>query len=378
LCVCNPKIAAASIPEAIMTRSHAQSTRNDSVSKPRELFQCLSDAEMPKRALGASVGLHGVLLMVLILVPIVLPQTLHINYRTMILVPPPKPAPQPKVEEVKLPPIRAPRLKPPEPELVVEKIPAPPKIVDRQPEPKILQPIPKPAAPALAASVAPSVVNPKPLSVPAPPPPPVVTNVFSNVASPTITATPTRNLEATGFGDTSSTTTRPTKSDTVSASGFGDAAGTREGGRPGKSGTGTVGAVGGFDVAGTGGTRTGANPGTVVAGGFATASSAPKTPAAVLKQPEPVNEKPAEILVKPRPDYTDEARKMRVEGEVLLRVLFSSSGTVRVLEVTRGLGYGLNENAIRAAEQIKFKPAQRAGQPVDSTAIVHIVFQLAY
>ena len=362
-----------------MTRSNTQSPRNYSVPKHRELFQCLGDAEMPKHALGASIGLHGVLLMVLILVPIILPQTLHMNYRAMMLAPPP-PRPEPKapVEEVKLPPIRAPRLKQPEPVLVVDKIPEAPKIALRQPEPPRIQPVPKPVAPALAAAVAPSVANPKPLGVPAPPPPPVVTNVFSNVASPTITATPARSLEATGFGDTSSTSTRPTKTDTVTAGGFGDVAGgSREGTRTGKSGSGTVGAVGGFDVAGTGGTRPAANPGTVVAGGFATAASAPRTPA-VQKQPEPVNEKPVEILVKPRPDYTDEARKMRVEGEVLLRVQFSSSGVARVLEVTRGLGYGLNENAIRAAEQIRFKPAQRAGQPVDSTAIVHIVFQLAY
>jgi len=361
----------------MMTRSNVQPTYVDPVLKRRELFQCLSDGELPKRALGASIGLHGVLLMVLILVPVILPQTLHINYRTMMLVPPPKPTPEVRREEVKREPIRAPRLKPPQPEPVVEKLTAPPKPEVSQPERRILQPVPKPAAPALAASVAPSVVNPKPLSVPAPPPPPVVTNVFSNVASPTITVPAARNVETSGFGETTSTSARASKTESVSAAGFGAAAGSPDGGRPGKSGT--VGAVGGFDVAGSGGTRVGANPGTVVAGGFASASSAPKTPAAnSQKAPEPVNEKPVEILVKPRPDYTDEARKMRIEGEVLLRVLFASTGAARVLEVTRGLGYGLNENAIRAAEQIRFKPAQRAGQPVDSTAIVHIVFQLAY
>jgi len=46
--------------------------------------------------------------------------------------------------------------------------------------------------------------------------------------------------------------------------------------------------------------------------------------------------------------------------------------------VISGLGHGLDENAIRAAEQIRFKPAQRAGQPAASTATVHIVFQLAF
>jgi TonB family protein len=85
-----------------------------------------------------------------------------------------------------------------------------------------------------------------------------------------------------------------------------------------------------------------------------------------------------EILFKPKPDYTEEARKLRVEGEVLVRVLFTAGGEVRVLEVIRGLGHGLDENALRAAQQIKFNPAQRDGQRVDSTATVHIVFQLAY
>jgi TonB family protein len=50
---------------------------------------------------------------------------------------------------------------------------------------------------------------------------------------------------------------------------------------------------------------------------------------------------------------------------------------VRVINVIQGLGHGLDNNAIRAAQQIRFKPAQRDGQPVDSTATVHIVFQLA-
>jgi len=67
-----------------------------------------------------------------------------------------------------------------------------------------------------------------------------------------------------------------------------------------------------------------------------------------------------------------------LEGEILLRVLFTAAGEVRVLDVVRGLGHGLDETAARAAQQIKFRPAQRDGQPVDSTATVHIVFQLAY
>jgi TonB family protein len=86
---------------------------------------------------------------------------------------------------------------------------------------------------------------------------------------------------------------------------------------------------------------------------------------------------PAEIVSKPTPVYTDEARKLHIEGEVLLEVVFESSGRLRIVRVVRGLGYGLDEAATRAAEQIRFKPALRDGQPADSTAVLHIVFQLA-
>jgi TonB family protein len=85
---------------------------------------------------------------------------------------------------------------------------------------------------------------------------------------------------------------------------------------------------------------------------------------------------PVEIVFKPKPDYTDEGRELKIDGEVRLEVLFATDGRVRVIKVVRGLGHGLDEQAVRAAEQIRFKPALREGQPVDSTAVVHIVFQL--
>jgi TonB family protein len=48
------------------------------------------------------------------------------------------------------------------------------------------------------------------------------------------------------------------------------------------------------------------------------------------------------------------------------------------VRVVRGLGHGLDEAAIRAAQQIKFNPATSNGQAVDTTATIHVVFQLAY
>jgi TonB family protein len=86
---------------------------------------------------------------------------------------------------------------------------------------------------------------------------------------------------------------------------------------------------------------------------------------------------PAEILSKPTPLYTPEARTLHIEGEVLLEVNLQASGNLHVVRVVQGLGHGLDDNAVKAAEQIRFKPAMRNGQPADSTVVLHIIFQLA-
>lgn len=88
--------------------------------------------------------------------------------------------------------------------------------------------------------------------------------------------------------------------------------------------------------------------------------------------------RPVEILSKPRPVYTDEARRLRLEGEVLLEVLFSASGGAHVIRLLRGLGHGLDESAAAAATAIRYRPAEKAGAPADAAAVVRIVFQLAY
>ena len=85
-----------------------------------------------------------------------------------------------------------------------------------------------------------------------------------------------------------------------------------------------------------------------------------------------------EILHKPRPVYTEEARRLRIEGEVVLEALFTASGEVRVLRVVRGLGHGLDESATRAASAIRFRPAAQGGRPVDLVATVKIAFEVAF
>jgi TonB family protein len=86
---------------------------------------------------------------------------------------------------------------------------------------------------------------------------------------------------------------------------------------------------------------------------------------------------PLEILSKPTPAYTDEARSLKIEGDVILEVNFSAAGDIQVLRVVRGLGHGLDEAAARAAQGMRFKPARSAGRPVDFRTTVHIVFRLA-
>ena len=117
--------------------------------------------------------------------------------------------------------------------------------------------------------------------------------------------------------------------------------------------------------------------GTVQAGGFAdqtVAAEAPKKRAASSENPTT----PVDIVEKPRPEYTAEGRSLKIEGDVVIDMVFLANGTVQVNRVISGLGHGLDEAALRAAQQIKFKPAKRDGQPVDFPARVRIEFRLAY
>jgi len=109
--------------------------------------------------------------------------------------------------------------------------------------------------------------------------------------------------------------------------------------------------------------------------GFDVRPSAPvQSPGAAA--PKPID-RPVEIVFKPTPEYTDEARTAHIEGTVSLDLEFTAAGEVRVLRVVRGLGHGLDEAAERAALRIRFKPAQSAGRAVDFRATVLITFRLS-
>jgi len=82
------------------------------------------------------------------------------------------------------------------------------------------------------------------------------------------------------------------------------------------------------------------------------------------------------ILNNPQPRYTEKARRNKVEGTVLLRIVIGSDGLVKRVTITRGLPDGLDEQAVRAAYQLRFKPAMKGGQPVAFQTPIEVEFNL--
>ena len=280
--------------------------------------------------------------------------------------------PVPVQAPVRIPPPRE-RIKFVEPDPIPEPVRQPEVVVARA---EITPPAPEPA-PRREEPVA--MERPK---VPA------VVNVGSFGASGTsVRAETARPVQQAGF-DTAGTREPEVKIAGPAVGAFDQSAG------PGRvqAGTGKVG-VGGF------GTQSGTGParstGRVVDGGFGSGSGgngkgtqpqggvkmtafderAEQAAPAAVRQAR--TETPLEILSKPTPAYTDEARALKIEGEVAVAIEFAATGEIRVLKVVRGLGHGLDESAVRAVQGMRFKPAHRGGEPVDVRTIVNIVFRLA-
>jgi TonB family protein len=153
--------------------------------------------------------------------------------------------------------------------------------------------------------------------------------------------------------------------------GYGNGTGGKEGIR------GTVASTGFGNGTATPPTGGGGKKGVVVAGGFGNAAEATEAPKKKAAASGPLDSQ-VDILEKPRPEYTAEGRSLRIEGDVVIDMVFLANGSVQINRVVSGLGHGLDEAATRAAQQIKFKPARRDGAPVDFPARVRIEFRLAY
>jgi TonB family protein len=342
-------------------------------------FSLLPDRRPPWKQFVLTMGLQGLALFGLIWAAVfnlaVLDPPVH-DYHFVRLVETPPPEIKEPAPVKEIPPPR-----------VVAHIETPPPEVLRVPPPEV-----KPKIAPEEVPVAPKVEIAASKPVPLPPAAPVIpkqlvkTHVFStgSSAEPTIAAAP-KNVQTGGFGDPNGVPARDTntKAINVAAAGAFDL----------PTGTGTGNGTGGNKgvrgvVASTGfgnGIATGDGSGKVNTsrGNGVRKSGFGDTQAVSVAQLRPKQTDdsgkmvPAEVISKPTPAYTPEARSLRIEGEVVLEVVFEATGRLRVVRVVQGLGHGLDESAKQAAEQIRFKPAKRDGQPSDYTALVHIVFQLA-
>ncbi|HUB01580.1 MAG TPA: energy transducer TonB [Terriglobales bacterium] len=213
----------------------------------------------------------------------------------------------------------------------------------------------------------------------------VKTNVFSNgsSATPTMAAAPSK-VQTGGFGDPNGVPAQENhgRPVTIASAGsfdmpIGPGYGNGTGGSHGVRG---VVASAGFGSGVATGDNSGvvsASRGTVRQGSFGDADIVTNTTPKTKSAESAVRSIPAEITFKPRPVYTDEGRQLKVEGEVLIDVVFAADGQIHVVRVVQGLGHGLDESAVRAAQKIQFKPALKDGRPADFEAVVHVVFQLA-
>jgi TonB family protein len=220
--------------------------------------------------------------------------------------------------------------------------------------------IPKPAAPEI-----PHAAPPVAISIPV-----VKPSGFAETKPVAPVPAPKLALKAAGFENSETSTDGPVRHTSATMGGF-ESAHSAEGAPARRA----IAGASGFSESSTGSSSTGARRG-VTSAAFGD-TSVEKGTAAPRQAAAAARFTPVEILSKPKPAYTAEARSKKIEGEVLLEVLFNISGEVRVLRVVRGLGYGLDETAIAAAQGIHFRPATREGSAADSTALMHIVFQVA-
>jgi TonB family protein len=319
---------------------------------------------------GVQSAVIALFLLVAILHPEVLVLPVHdYHFVSLVSTPPPVPQTPAPVKHFPLPKITEPVV----PRLDALRVPA--EVIQKR------TPVPEEQAPKVTLAAKKEILpDPKP----AIPRPPVQTNVFSagSSATPTLAAAP-QKIQTGGFGDPNGvpasdphgrpvTIAQAGSFDMPSGPGSGNGTAGSHGARGVVASTGFGSGVATGNSSGISGSR-----GAVRQGGFGDAGVVAASQLKPKSADPVARTLPVEITFKPRPVYTDEGRQLKIEGEVLIDVVFTASGQIRIVKVMRGLGHGLDESAVRAAEKIQFKPAQKDGHPADFEAVLHIEFQLA-
>ncbi|HEY6847639.1 MAG TPA: TonB family protein [Terracidiphilus sp.] len=341
----------------------------------RTNFGLLPEPERSPASFFTSLVINGLIVSIAIYLGSQVKKLVQHKYEETVLILPTTPPPPPKV---KLP--EPPKITPPQPPKVEVKLETP-KINMPKPEPKPeLKPVEMEAKVNL-----PAVKAAKPAVVLAPQPKAALT-----AAMPAQNNLAKASTAPVHLGETFGVTPNPNATRPATVAAIGNPYGGLQG--PAVSPHGVVGSTGIGN-----GVKSGSNAGMVgkvasagLPGGTGTANTgvtgkvaSAGVPTAIVAS-APVKQATAapamtsiEVLSKPPVQYTNEARQLHIEGDVVLRVTFTAAGQVVVEGITRGLGHGLDEEARRVAQQIRFRPATRNGQAVDSTTTIRITFQLA-
>ena len=88
------------------------------------------------------------------------------------------------------------------------------------------------------------------------------------------------------------------------------------------------------------------------------------------------SETPPRVITRSEPEYTDEARRKKVNGTVVLSFTVGTDGLARDITVDKKLGYGLDERAVETLKTWKFEPATKDGQPVEKHISVEMTFKV--
>ncbi|MFZ0307869.1 MAG: energy transducer TonB [Candidatus Sulfotelmatobacter sp.] len=342
---------------------------------PQRNFQLgiLPERRIDKRALFTSYGFMVLVTLILINLGVIFPDRLQLKaYRVTELIP--LPALRPEPAPIKVKPVVKAKLLPPAPVFDQPKLVVPHE-VHRAPTPEpveapkvVINQFATPQIKMASGSARPQLLH---------------TGDFSGSSvAPTVNAA-VQKVQTGGFGDPNGLTGtgKPNaKLYAAQAGSFDMPAGPGQGNGSGgaKGIKGTIASADFGNGIATGGKGDGRSSGAGIStGGFGAEQVVHGGPKIAQGDAGPATI-PVEITFKPQPVYSDEARSLKLEGEVLLEVMFTANGTLHVNRVVRGLGHGLDEAAMAAANKMRFKPALRYGQPVDSTAVVHVVFQMAY
>jgi TonB family protein len=346
----------------------------------------LPDAKPNWNRLGLSAFLQVSAVIFFVLIPLLYPESMKtgIHYTFMAIAqpvteipvaPPPPPPPKPKAVvpkvEVKPQPVEPVKLNPLQPHIFADL--AKPKV-----QPKVEKLDAK--APDMTPKFEEVKIDVKENGPKRPHDDVKVNNLGSGSAAPATVKAPVDKVQTGGFGDPNGVAGKGDPNHATNVNRLGSPA--LPGGEGYGNGTGGKNGIRGT-VASTGFGNGTANPpannskkGTIVAGNFGAVDTG-EAPKKKVQSGGPADT-PIVIVDKPRPEYTAEGRSLRIEGDVVIDLVFLSNGSIQMNRVVSGLGHGLDEAAVRAAQQIKFKPAKREGEPVDFPARVRIEFRLAY